>query len=104
MNSLKSRTGIEYPVCIAGEKNCPPEDCGGTGRYFEFLEVIKNPFRMLRWSGGKFDPDHFDSAKIRFRNSEKRLRIVFVGEDVRIAVRLIIMAQEKNTGVTTGGY
>ena len=79
---LPSETGIKYPVCISGERACPPEDCGGTSGYFEFLEAIMNPFHenhqeMLRWAGKKFDPSHFDPAQIKFWNPQKRFRVAF---------------------------
>jgi len=79
---LPRETGIKYPVCIAGEKACPPEDCGGTDGYFDFLEAVKNPFHeqhkdMLRWAGGKFDPDCFNPAKVKFDNPAKRFKIAF---------------------------
>ena len=32
-----------YPVCLAGEGNAPPEDVGGEGGYDEFLEAIFDP-------------------------------------------------------------
>jgi hypothetical protein len=43
-----------YPVCLAGEGNAPPEDIGGEGGYDEFLEVISDPEHpqhkeMLDW-------------------------------------------------------
>lgn len=31
---------IVRPVCLAGERHCPPEDGGGTSGYEEFLGVI----------------------------------------------------------------
>jgi hypothetical protein len=31
------------PVCLAGERRCPPEDVGGPSGYQEFLEVIFEP-------------------------------------------------------------
>lgn len=54
-----------HPVCIAGARACPPEDCGGPGGYEEFLAAISNPKHkryedMREWIGGDFDPEHFD--------------------------------------------
>jgi hypothetical protein len=56
--------GVHYPVCLEGERNCPPEDVGGTGGYEDFLEAIRNRRhpehrRMLEWVGGDFDPEGF---------------------------------------------
>lgn len=35
--------GDRYPQCIAGERACPPEDCGGVWGYENFLAVIADP-------------------------------------------------------------
>lgn len=55
----------KYPLCIAGERACPPEDCGGVWGYCDFLEAIHNPKHeehenMLEWFGGRFDPNEFN--------------------------------------------
>jgi hypothetical protein len=57
--------GVTYPRCIAGERACPPEDCGGVWGYDEFLRAIRNRRHpehraMLEWVGGAFDPEAFD--------------------------------------------
>ncbi|MGC8639849.1 MAG: plasmid pRiA4b ORF-3 family protein [Isosphaeraceae bacterium] len=57
----------EYPVCLEGERACPPEDCGGTSGYADFLAAITNPHHeqheeMLAW-GGAFDPEAFDAEE-----------------------------------------
>jgi hypothetical protein len=50
----------------AGENACPPEDCGGSFMYQEFLDAYaKNPrsrkaASFLRWAGADFDPLRFD--------------------------------------------
>ncbi|MFH0937961.1 MAG: plasmid pRiA4b ORF-3 family protein [Planctomycetota bacterium] len=54
-----------YPICLDGERACPPEDCGGIYGYYDFLEAIKDPkhpehAEMLEWVGGNFDPEEFD--------------------------------------------
>ncbi len=61
--------GIKYPICLEGERSCPPEDCGGPPGYMDFLEAILNPHHeehanMLEWIGGSFDPEEFDSSLI----------------------------------------
>jgi len=64
----------DWPVCIAGENACPPEDVGGSYGYEEFLEIMSDPAHeeytnMYRWCGGPFDPRGFDvnSANARIR-------------------------------------
>ena len=37
---LVKEKGEKYPRCIAGERACPPEDCGGTPGYSNLLEII----------------------------------------------------------------
>jgi hypothetical protein len=34
---------MHYPICIGGEKACPPEDCMGTPGYEELKKKISNP-------------------------------------------------------------
>ena len=57
--------GVEYPVCIEGERACPPEDVGGPMGYEQFLKVISDPSHedyehFVEWSGGNFDPEECD--------------------------------------------
>jgi hypothetical protein len=53
------------PVCLAGERRCPPEDVGGPHGYQEFLEAIFQPgheeFKQLReWAGNPVHAEEFD--------------------------------------------
>ena len=55
----------KYPLCLEGERACPPEDVGGIGGYAEFLEALADPQHeehaaFLQWSG-PFNPDEFDA-------------------------------------------
>jgi hypothetical protein len=59
----------EHPVCLAGKRSRPPEDCGGISGYYEFLVAIRDPKHpdhedMLTWAGGDFDPGRFDIEEI----------------------------------------
>lgn len=54
-----------FAICTAGERACPPEDCGAPPGFTNLLEVIKNPDHeeyesMIEWLGGEFDPEAFD--------------------------------------------
>jgi hypothetical protein len=59
----------KYPLCLEGERACPPEDCGGPWGYADFLDAIKKSRHeqhedMLKWIGEDFDPDEFDVRKV----------------------------------------
>lgn len=64
-------TQKDYPICVAGRRACPPEDCGGLPGYEDLLEVLSNPEHdaydtMLEWVGGEFDPEHFEVNEVYF--------------------------------------
>lgn len=81
-----AKKGVRYPVCLAGERRCPPEDCGGIPGYENFLGIINDPTNpehaeTLEWTGGSFDPDSFEARKVKFWNPAKRWRIAFLNEE-----------------------
>jgi hypothetical protein len=52
------------PLCIGGERACPPEDCGGPFSYPEFLEALNDPENpehqaMRDWAPG-FEAESFN--------------------------------------------
>ena len=60
--------GVRYPLCLEGERACPPEDVGGISGYEGFLEAIADPlheehFEWREWAGWDFDPEHFDPKR-----------------------------------------
>ncbi|MCB0065506.1 MAG: plasmid pRiA4b ORF-3 family protein, partial [Caldilineaceae bacterium] len=64
---LRAEKGQRYPICVEGERACPPEDVGGVWGYAEFLEAIADPKHeqhddFVEWAGD-FDPEEFDAAK-----------------------------------------
>jgi len=79
---LPKENNLTYPLCIKGERACPPEDCGGSYGYDNFLEIIRNPNdkqheEMLEWIGGKFDSEHFDPKEVVFDDPAERFRMTF---------------------------
>jgi len=59
----------DYPRCIKGKRNCPPEDIGGVWGYGDFLEAIQDEDHpeheeYLEWIGGSFDPEAFDLEEV----------------------------------------
>lgn len=68
---LEPAAGDIYPKCIAGERACPPEDCGGPPGYEHLLEVLGNPAHdeyeeLIEWLAGAFDPEDFDVNAYRW--------------------------------------
>lgn len=66
---LGAEQDVRYAACAAGERACPPEDCGGTPGYAELVGILADPGHpdhddMLRWlgidDGRGFDPTRFD--------------------------------------------
>jgi hypothetical protein len=56
-----------YPACVAGKRNCPPEDCGGPWGYQHLLEILADPAHpehaeQSERIGEEFDPDEFTAA------------------------------------------
>jgi len=63
----------ESPRCLAGKRNCPPEDCGGPHQYMEVLAVRKHPkhprrkemSELLAWFDPEFNPEQFKQLNAR---------------------------------------
>ncbi len=61
--------GADGPVCLSGQRACPPEDCGGVWGYEHLLEVVADPAHeehadMLEWVGDSHDPEQFDPVDV----------------------------------------
>jgi len=98
---LPPEPGAQYPICLAGKRACPPEDCGGIWGYDDLLEIIRDPTheeydRMTEWLGGPFDPEEFNidqvnrslrrfhqSIKIKRPDVPKAFRQAFESENKR---------------------
>jgi hypothetical protein len=71
---------MKTPICLAGERRCPPEDVGGVQGYEEFLEVIFEPTNeefnhLVGWAGGPFQAEEFDLNTVNKTLSRMRLPI-----------------------------
>lgn len=78
---LPREKGITYPLCVEGQRSCPPEDCGGVWGYEKFLDVIMDPGHekyeeMLTWAGD-FEPEYFDRAGVVFDDPAKRFKTLW---------------------------
>ena len=78
LEKILPASGRVSPVCLAGERHCPPEDVGGVSGYEEFLEVIFEPGHeehehYVRWAGG---PSPLNRSVGRFQPEEFNLMAV----------------------------
>jgi hypothetical protein len=69
--SLPADERLSYPLCIGGERACPPEDCGGPAGYSRVVEALQNTNdeahdELLTSLGGYFDPASFDVNRTNF--------------------------------------
>lgn len=69
--------GPVAPVCVGGERRCPPEDVGGPHGYQEFLEAVFDPkheeFEHYRqWAGNPVHAEEFDLKAVN--NTLSRMR------------------------------
>lgn len=74
---------VKYPVCIGGERACPPEDCGGVTGYYNVINTLTDPKKtdyidMKRWVGKKWSPEKFNANDVKFDNPYKRWRFAFL--------------------------
>jgi hypothetical protein len=84
--TLPASAPMIRPVCVAGERHCPPEDVGGVPGYQEFLEVVFDPSHeefdhYVQWAGGpspvnqsvgRFQPEEFDLRTVNAALSRMR--------------------------------
>ena len=59
----------QLPLCVAGERACPPEDSGGVAGYERHLAVHKDSNGPLAedrqgWLDPYFDPEEFDAHRV----------------------------------------
>ncbi len=84
----------KYPRCIAGERACPPEDCGGTDGYFRLVEILRDSrhpdnAEHVAWLKGHaknyhpYDPASFEPQAVRFSNPKKRWAKAFANGERR---------------------
>ena len=64
-----AQKGVHYPLCVAGERAGPPEDCGGLEAFHDMLACIKEPNtelgrEWLEWLGPEYHPDVCDLEKL----------------------------------------
>lgn len=69
---LPADAKLKLPYCVAGERACPPEDCGGLWGYYAMLDILGDPkhpdyAEMKERICDDFDPDAFDLEAVNKR-------------------------------------
>ncbi|OPY11486.1 MAG: Plasmid pRiA4b ORF-3-like protein [Syntrophus sp. PtaU1.Bin005] len=85
---MLKESGRKYPCCIAGERACPPEDCGGVHGYYKLLKIISDPGHPeyedhMKWltrytkKGRPYEPGTFHPGEVKFSNPRRRWEKAF---------------------------
>ncbi|MDD5672655.1 MAG: plasmid pRiA4b ORF-3 family protein [Chitinivibrionales bacterium] len=66
---ISSDKKIKTPRCIAGARNCPPEDSGSVPGYEDIVDAMKRPKsgkarEYIEWLGDVYNPAQFDIKEI----------------------------------------
>jgi hypothetical protein len=74
---------VSYPICIDGERACPPEDCGGERGYYEMIKTLSDVENedyeeMKTWVGKNWHFDSFDKYAIQFDKPYQRWKKAFL--------------------------
>lgn len=69
---------LDLPICLAGNGQCPPEDCGGIGGFAVFKEAINNPshpeYEELRELLGFDEEDFWDENEFNIEEVNELLQ------------------------------
>ncbi|MCP5487634.1 MAG: plasmid pRiA4b ORF-3 family protein [Verrucomicrobia bacterium] len=64
--TLPIDSSAKRPICLAGARACPPEDCGSFPGYTNILKALKakkksaSQVELLDWLGDDYDPESFN--------------------------------------------
>jgi len=80
--TLPRLADTDYPICVAGKRACPPEDCGGTWGYERLLEIMQDPEHeeyetLAEWLGGEIDSEYFDVSDVYFDDPGQRRNMLY---------------------------
>lgn len=69
VEETKKTDVLQNAICLDGEGQCPPEDCGGIPGYLNILSIISDPNHSeytdcIEWIGEGFDPEYFNLKQI----------------------------------------
>ena len=88
-------------VCLAGERACPPEDCGSFSGYENILRVLartetEEDRQLLEWLGA-YDPERFDLAAVN-RQIQPKIAVRRIGNTQTVDLkRALLFGRAVNT-------
>lgn len=74
------KSGAKYPLCLDGQRACPPEDCGGIDGYQACVDMAAGKHRFVNdadarqlkvWLGG-WRPEKFSAKEVVFESPRRR--------------------------------
>ena len=70
---------VKKAKCTAGERACPPEDCGGIPDYLQLVDALADRTHpehatIKEWAPQGYDPAHFNPKAIKFSDPVARFR------------------------------
>jgi hypothetical protein len=72
-----------FPRCVAGKRNCPPEDCGGPYGYRDLLEAVANPLHDRHKEFIDKLPENFDPEEFNLAETNEYMRSMLAGGGLR---------------------
>ena len=78
--------GIKYPRCTDGQRQCPPEDCGGVPGYDKLINIVRDIAHeeheeMVSWlmhhpkNYLSYNPEYFKAQDVIFTDPSKRWKL-----------------------------
>jgi hypothetical protein len=68
---LPPQEGVKYPLCLAGRRAGPADDCGGIWGYYELLDILSDSSHQrhaeIREWMGDWDPEWFSVDAVNAR-------------------------------------
>ena len=90
VEKIMEKDDQKYPTCTAGERACPPEDCGGVHGYKELMEIRKDKKhpeykeRVVEWLGEDYNPELFVVDWVNVKLHGKRPVSVWVSPEKKL--------------------
>jgi hypothetical protein len=84
VEAVEPAEGAQTPVCLAGKRACPPEDCGGPWGYQDLIAAMGDPEHpdhvdIKEWLG----TDHWDAEAFRLDQINAALAEAFAPAGAR---------------------